>query len=220
MAARSADARWHHWRDLALIAVLAALGLFYAASFVTFWVRSRDFIAALVQRDTRAGEIAVPGSVFLGGGGCFACRRSGWNAAEERWTFTRAENATLAFKLPEDAAGGERDLAISLDAAAFLPEQAKSRVLTIEANGTPIGSAEFRAGDPATEGFFDGRRSQPRVFTVPGRVVAAGNPLVLTLHMAAVGSPLQLRVSADTRPLGLAVAHVEVSFAAPATGGR
>jgi hypothetical protein len=198
--------------SLALLSGLIGLGLFQVASFAYFLKNSRDFLLARAETSTAAAEIAIPGEVFLGLNGCFACLRSGWGGPSGFGVMAQRRDAVLALRLPATARSDGRDLVLVLDAAAFVPEVLGQRRLSVLANGTPIAELEFPPGDPRTERFIWNGESVLHRIVVPHAVVVQSPILLLTLQMA-VASPRQLGLGADPRPMGIAVRSVALSSA-------
>lgn len=207
----------------ALLAGLLGLGLFQVASFAYFLSESRDFLLAQAATSMAAGEIAVPGEVFLPRclgpqvpcgtrtTGCFACLRSGWGGPFRFGVMSQRRDAVIALMLPVTARTDGRDLILVLDAAAYAPPALGKRHLKVAANGTPVAELEFPAGDPRTARFISDDESFLHRIAVPHAIAAERSILLLTLQMA-VASPRQLGLGSDPRPMGFAVRKVGLYF--------
>jgi hypothetical protein len=186
--------------------VLIALGLFYAASLAIF-VRS-DRKAAGVSRANAHSLVPIVLSepLRIGYFGCGECRRSGWAAPQADWTWTIKDTATLMFSPPAAPGLDARALVFAIDAAAFLPRDAR-RTLRVSIGGEVLGEVRFLAADPANRAFFSGEHFV-HSFRVPARLLTARPAVEIELHMASVGSPRMYDWSTDRHELGVAVRSV------------
>jgi hypothetical protein len=155
--------------------------------------------------------IVLSEPVPVGYYGCGGCRRSGWGAPRADWTWTIMDTATLTFAAPAAPGLAGRELVFEIDAAAFLPRDAR-RTLRVAVGGEVLGEVQFLAADPLNGAFFKGGHFMHSL-RVPARRVTAGPTVEIELHMASVGSPRMYDWSTDRHALGVAVRSVAFRLA-------
>jgi hypothetical protein len=136
---------------------------------------------------------------FGAGGNAAAFQRAGWGRPEKTFTWSTGSESTLELPAPIQA----RDLTLKIHAQPFLAPNLTSQTLSIDVNGTPIGTQSFRDEGMA---WFD----------IPRATLTQGGKMNLRFLHPDATSPAAAGVSDDTRVLGFNFTSLELQQTPPA----
>ena len=143
-----------------------------------------------------SGQVAYDTKISFGAqGSSAAIKESGWSKAEERFTWTEGNTATLNIPI----APTETRVTLRMTAAGMIKEpELPTHPVEVYAGGEKI--ADWQVGDAA-----------PFSAPIPQQLTKDGGNLKLTFKMPKAVSPKELGKNEDQRVLGLCVVDLELS---------
>lgn len=125
-----------------------------------------------------------------------AYQLAGWAAPLAKSTWTEGEQATLAFVLPASHKG---NLALSLDASAFVNDLTPCLVTDVEVNGQAVGTITFADNQP-----------QHETLALPASVLNGKPFTTIRFSLPGVRSAAELGCGHDERRLGLLIERLSL----------
>jgi hypothetical protein len=163
-----------------------------------------------VDRSVRAGERIV----FVEGSPAARVLGEGWSALEPTGVWTDGETASLVLKLTDFPPG---DAELVLDGYAFVTPDHPELEVEITAHGEQLGGRVYQHRRRILRRILD---DHPLRVPLPVSARDETGRTVVDLHLRDPVSPLDLRLSEDTRPLGLHLRSLTVRSGGPTAATR